>query len=191
MNNRFFLNLLVNFLLVNKLSSIEIMFFTSSNSKLSNKCYPKIGCFNVTDDFFHSTLRPINLSPSSPDEIDTKFILFTRDNPNSGIEFNLMMNSTEVKRSIFKRNKLTKFIIHGFIDNQEIGVWLKEMKDQLLKFDDFNVIIVDWSKGNGLPYSQATANTRIVGAQIASLIQLLIVSQINFISKNLLIQILI
>ena len=35
--------------------------------------------------------------------------------------------------------------------------------------DDFNVIVVDWQHGAGLPYEQATANTRVVGAQIAQL----------------------
>ena len=33
-----------------------------------------------------------------------------------------------------------------------------------------NVIIVDWSDGATLPYSQAAANTRVVGAQIAQLV---------------------
>ena len=34
-----------------------------------------------------------------------------------------------------------------------------------------NVIVVDWGHGATLPYDQATANTRVVGAQIAQLIQ--------------------
>ena len=34
-----------------------------------------------------------------------------------------------------------------------------------------NVIVVDWQKGAALPYGQATANTRLVGAQIAQLVQ--------------------
>ena len=32
-----------------------------------------------------------------------------------------------------------------------------------------NVIVVDWQKGAAFPYTQATANTRVVGAQIAQL----------------------
>lgn len=49
------------------------------------------------------------------------------------------------------------------------------MKDEFLKAGDLNVVIVDWSGGNLLPYTQATANTRVVGAQIASVIKKLIV----------------
>jgi len=36
---------------------------------------------------------------------------------------------------------------------------------------DVNVIRVDWSEGNGFPFEQATANTRVVGAQIGLFIQ--------------------
>lgn len=49
------------------------------------------------------------------------------------------------------------------------------MKDELLKNGDYNVVIVDWSYGNGPPYGQATSNTRIVGAQIGEVIKELIV----------------
>ena len=53
----------------------------------------------------------------------------------------------------------------------------QEMKDAFLLNDDVNVIITDWSGGNLPPYVQATANTRVVGAQIADLINTIIVSR--------------
>lgn len=37
--------------------------------------------------------------------------------------------------------------------------------------EDLNVIIVDWGHGAGIPYAQATANTRVVGAYLAKLIE--------------------
>lgn len=48
------------------------------------------------------------------------------------------------------------------------------MKDKLLKRDDFNIIIVDWSNGAKAPYEQAVGNTRMVGAQMAELIRFLV-----------------
>lgn len=33
-----------------------------------------------------------------------------------------------------------------------------------------NVIIVDWGRGSGFPYTQAAANTRVVGAEVAAMI---------------------
>jgi pancreatic triacylglycerol lipase len=68
-------------------------------------------------------------------------------------------------------------------------------KNALLSTANVNVVVVDWSKGklvnqfiiknhfniffkgNGLPYTQATANTQIVGADIALLISSLIVNK--------------
>ena len=47
------------------------------------------------------------------------------------------------------------------------------MKDELLKYGDYNVILVDWGSGSNFPYTQATANTRVVGAEIAKLIKTL------------------
>lgn len=75
----------------------------------------------------------------------------------------------------FNPAKETKFIVHGFF-HSGAKVYFQEMKDALLGAGDFNVIIVDWSKGNGLPYTQATANTQIVGADIAILVNKLIAS---------------
>ncbi|KAK3612367.1 hypothetical protein CHS0354_011087 [Potamilus streckersoni] len=60
-------------------------------------------------------------------------------------------------------------VVHGFLENGLVD-WLKKMIDELLKTGDFNVILIDWGKGSGLPYTQATANSRVVGAEIAKLI---------------------
>ena len=42
-----------------------------------------------------------------------------------------------------------------------------------------NVIIVDWGHGSGAPYTQATANTRVVGAAVAKLIKQLVAAGAN------------
>ncbi len=47
------------------------------------------------------------------------------------------------------------------------------MKDEFLMHGDYNIIIIDWSGGNKPPYYQATSNTRVVGAEVALLIQAL------------------
>ncbi|GFS42168.1 pancreatic lipase-related protein 2 [Nephila pilipes] len=44
------------------------------------------------------------------------------------------------------------------------------MKDVLLERADENVLIVDWTANNRLPYSVTVANSRLVGAQIAHFI---------------------
>lgn len=41
------------------------------------------------------------------------------------------------------------------------------------------MIVVDWGHGAGLPYGQATANTRVVGAETAVLVQAMISAGAN------------
>lgn len=55
------------------------------------------------------------------------------------------------------------------------------MKDELLKSQDVNIIVVDWAGGSLPLYTQATANTRLVGMEIAYLINYLVVSIIKII----------
>ena len=49
------------------------------------------------------------------------------------------------------------------------------MKDYLLKYSDYNVIVVDWSKAaSSLFYFQSAADTRVVGAMTAFFINKLV-----------------
>ena len=52
----------------------------------------------------------------------------------------------------------------------------QELSQALLKYGDFNVIVTDWGGGSAALYSQAAANTRLVGLEVAHLIEYLIVS---------------
>ena len=55
--------------------------------------------------------------------------------------------------------------------------WVPELKTELLRREDCNVILVDWpkgAKGSLWNYRQAAGNTRLVGAQTAELIRFLI-----------------
>lgn len=51
------------------------------------------------------------------------------------------------------------------------------MRDELLKAEDLNVIVVDWAGGSLPLYTQATANTRLVGLELAYFINYLVVSR--------------
>lgn len=70
-----------------------------------------------------------------------------------------------INRSNFDPKKKTKFIIHGFIDTP-LSNWVGDMRDELIKADDMNVIVVDWAGGSLPLYTQATANTRLVGLEL-------------------------
>lgn len=50
------------------------------------------------------------------------------------------------------------------------------MRDELLKAEDLNVIVVDWAGGSLPLYTQATANTRLVGLELGYFINHLMVT---------------
>jgi len=131
-------------------------------------CYDRVGCFSKD---FPFSERPINLLPESPDSINTMFMLFTRQSRTTGEPLDARHPyQFASKWQHYSNTRGTTVIIHGFMSEVKPGEWMYQMKDELLDNADFNVIIVDWTGGNGLPYTQATGNTRLVGAQLADLI---------------------
>ncbi|KAG7212404.1 hypothetical protein KM043_012722 [Ampulex compressa] len=135
------------------------------------RCYDELGCLNITRSWYHLIHRPLNVFPLPREVINTRFILYTNDNPTEG-QVLIVAKDKSIKRSNFDPKRKTKFIIHGFIDTP-LSNWVKEMRNELLRHGDYNVIIVDWAGGSLPLYTQATANTRLVGLEIANLINYL------------------
>merc|ERR1719193_974799 len=79
-----------------------------------------------------------------------------------------------LKAAGLDKSKPIKFIIHGFIDTG-FEVWVKELTEALLEVEDCVVISVDWGGGSLPLYSQAAANTRVVGLEVAHFINYLMV----------------
>ncbi|XP_013397778.1 pancreatic triacylglycerol lipase [Lingula anatina] len=132
-------------------------------------CYGVLGCFSTEGPFRNIPYRPLNLLPATRKSIGTKFSLFTH---RSKIHADSLVadDASTVSKSLFSAAKETKMIVHGFIETGK-EKWLHDMKDKLLLAGDYNVIIIDWGGGSFLPYTQATGNTRLVGAETALLIQ--------------------
>ncbi|XP_078670851.1 pancreatic triacylglycerol lipase-like [Branchiostoma floridae x Branchiostoma belcheri] len=135
-------------------------------------CYKDLGCFSNARPFF-SAQRPLSLLPQSPANVGTTFGLFTRENPTTQERKKLLAERADLlEESTFNGGRKTKFIIHGFQNNGH-RPWVYNLTDELLKEGDYNVIVVDWKDGAGLPYTQAAANTRVVAAEITRLIRYL------------------
>nr|XP_027197649.1 pancreatic triacylglycerol lipase-like [Dermatophagoides pteronyssinus] len=134
--------------------------------------YPGIGTF-TDNDFYDIKWRPFVALPESPERIDPNYVLYNRK-----IQYNpqtLSFNNTDmIRMSHFDPKLETKILVHGFIDGPLINCWMYPMKDKILVTHDVNVILVDWSKSDFFPYTQATANARIAGAMTGIFIQNLI-----------------
>ncbi|XP_067640448.1 uncharacterized protein [Eurosta solidaginis] len=185
-------------------------------------CYGELGCFEDSGPFAY-----LEMLPSSPQEINTKFYFYSTKNRserplmelpflnmtdafsrfanaahtirrragsvNDTLEDHIMSKTTTTKtttttstttqRSVFKSTPLTIDELHGF-DELSVRVivhgfgsacphvWIYEMKTALMAVEDCIVICVDWENGATFPnYVRAAANTRVVGKQLAMLLQ--------------------
>uniref|UniRef100_A0A8C7A0A5 Triacylglycerol lipase n=1 Tax=Nothoprocta perdicaria TaxID=30464 RepID=A0A8C7A0A5_NOTPE len=144
-------------------------------------CYDRVGCF--TDDVpWSGTLeRPIHKLPWSPETISTRFLLYTKQNSDNYQDISAT-NPTTIRQSNFDVNKKTRFIVHGFIDKGEEN-WLSDLCRRILTVEDVNCICVDWKKGSRCQYTQASNNIRVVGAEIAYFVNVLM-EQFGYSASN-------
>ncbi|XP_036403183.1 inactive pancreatic lipase-related protein 1-like [Megalops cyprinoides] len=132
-------------------------------------CYENLGCFSDDIPWAGTVERPIAQLPWSPEKIGARFLLYTRQNPNNHQE--ISTNKDILLASNYQGNRKTRYIIHGYIDKGDEN-WLIDMCKLMLQVEDINCICVDWKKGGRTLYTQSANNIRVVGAQIAYMIQL-------------------
>ncbi|XP_019315101.2 pancreatic lipase-related protein 2-like [Panthera pardus] len=132
-------------------------------------CYGHLGCFSDGKPWTGILQRPLKLFPWAPKDIDTRFLLYTNENPNN-FQLITATDLDTVKASNFQLERKTRFIIHGFIDKGEES-WLLDMCKKMFQVEKVNCICVDWRRGAKTQYTQAVHNIRVVGAEIAFLIQ--------------------
>jgi len=132
------------------------------------RCFGDLGCF---DNSGYWALRQPNKLPQGPEEIGAEFLVNTRQhNDVTKPEIVKYDDMKSVENSSFDPRKKTKILVHGFLASCKGGQF-EAMAAAILDSFDVNVVRVDWSGGNGFPFEQATANTRVVGAQIGLFIQ--------------------
>ncbi|XP_070288301.1 pancreatic triacylglycerol lipase-like [Myotis yumanensis] len=133
-------------------------------------CFLRLGCFSDDAPWAGIVERPLKILPWGPKEVNTRFLLYTNENPDSFQE--IVAEPSTIEASNFKTDRKTRFIIHGFIDKGEEG-WLANMCKNMFKVENVNCICVDWKSGSRTGYTQASQNIRIVGAEVAYFVQVL------------------
>ncbi|XP_027786114.2 pancreatic triacylglycerol lipase-like isoform X2 [Marmota flaviventris] len=135
-------------------------------------CYDRLGCFTDDSPWGGTLIRPLKMLPWAPGIVNTRFLLYTNENPNSYQVRILLADSSSIRSSNFKTNRKTRFIIHGFTDKGEEN-WLANMCKNMIQVESVNCICVDWKGGSRTGYTQATQNIRVVGAEVAYFINTL------------------
>ncbi|XP_058907709.1 pancreatic triacylglycerol lipase isoform X2 [Kogia breviceps] len=133
-------------------------------------CYQRLGCFSDDSPWAGIVERPFKILPWSPEDVNTRFLLYTNENPDNFQK--LVADPSTIINSNFNTNRKTCFIIHGFIDKGE-EKWLYNICKNLFEVESVNCICVDWKGGSRTGYTQASQNIRIVGAEVAYFIDVL------------------
>lgn len=140
-------------------------------------CFDELGCFLKRSECEEGQGT---LLPQSPDEIRTQFLLFTSATQTNGVALTYDMTEEEFLSAGFDPARLTKFVIHGFINSAESAA-IADVKDALLQQGNYNVIMVNWEGGADIGlvdlikfwtlYRQASQNTRVVAKQLHLLLE--------------------
>lgn len=133
-----------------------------------DQCYSDLGCFPLSEEFYHPRHRPFNTRPWPRKRINTRFEFYSSLRP-EGFQL-LPWDEANLRHSTFDPKLETKIIIPGWLDNIKRALWVRRMKDALLwHWHPVNIIVVQWR--NFTPYTVAAANTRVVGAELANLLR--------------------
>ncbi|KAI9562776.1 lipoxygese-like protein [Daphnia sinensis] len=136
-------------------------------------CYDDLGCITRFS-FADPLLWPINLLPEAREKIGTYFTLYTRESPNPQPPIQISAGDPDaISATTFKATRPTKFLVHGWRNNGFEDTF-QELTQRLLTNGDFNVICVHWGGGSSAFYFQAHANTRLVGLEIALLVNTMV-----------------
>jgi len=145
-----------------------------ARAKLETKCYPRLGCFPMGKDFAsHDRI------PETPEMIKVKMLLHTRETGSENNETLDWQNPKTIADSTFDSAKPTFIFVHGFLSSVD-EEWLVDLVKVSLLMADVNTVRIGWTGGASLwfpwssnplsLYAQWTANTRVVGAEIAMLV---------------------
>nr|XP_042911988.1 pancreatic lipase-related protein 2-like isoform X2 [Parasteatoda tepidariorum] len=127
-------------------------------------------CFEVVHgDYCDTTLSEVyspSYKGSNINNMDTQLWLFTAKNPEKGEPLHKCGGKLP-EDTDFDTTVDTVVIVHGWLDGVCRTAWMREIKEQLFQREKYNVILVDWTWGNTLDYAEASANSIVVGQDIA------------------------
>ncbi|XP_041426747.1 pancreatic lipase-related protein 2 isoform X2 [Xenopus laevis] len=104
-----------------------ISFLVPFVQALKEICYEGTGCFENSFPWAGTEARPERSLSWAPEQVNTRFLLFTKDNPDHFQE----INSSTIFQSHFQTTRKTRFVIHGYTDSGDKG-WVPDMcKDEL------------------------------------------------------------
>ncbi|CAO1342795.1 unnamed protein product [Diamesa tonsa] len=118
-------------------------------------------------------LNPLEIQTIEPmfnAQSDVFYLLYTQSSPN-GVRIG--MNANEIRASTFNAAHPTRFLIHGWLNNQTATVNVLSI-EAYLRRGNFNIIVVDWGAGaQTINYISARNRVNEVAPVVANFIDFL------------------
>lgn len=118
-------------------------------------------------------LNPLEIQTIEPmfnAQSDVFYLLYTQSSPN-GVRIG--MNANEIRGSTFNAAHPTRFLIHGWLNNQTATVNVLSI-EAYLRRGNFNIIVVDWGAGaQTINYISARNRVNEVAPVVANFIDFL------------------
>ncbi|KAL1789013.1 pancreatic triacylglycerol lipase isoform X1 [Sigmodon hispidus] len=124
-------------------------------------CYDRLGCFTDDSPYGGTLERPLKVLPWSPKVVNTRFLLYTNENPNS-YQVVITADASSIRNSNFKTNRKTHFIIHGFTDKGEDS-WLSSICKNM--FQPFREVESRYTKSH---FGYSPSNVHLIGHSLGS-----------------------
>ncbi|XP_040906020.1 inactive pancreatic lipase-related protein 1-like [Toxotes jaculatrix] len=147
---------------------LGLLCFLTGTSYGGEVCFDELGCFGDQPPWGGTAQRPVSVLPWNPEEIGTRFLLFTQSNR----YYQEIKADETIQISNYKGFRKTRFVIPGYLEKGDED-WPQEMCQAMLKWENVNCIAVEWKKGVKTQYAQAANNARVVAAQVVSMITFL------------------
>ncbi|GAB6025824.1 hypothetical protein CHUAL_011805 [Chamberlinius hualienensis] len=126
-------------------------------------CIENVGCFDRQGSFPIIDVKGLKFT------VNVSICLITQGNHYDNAERLDTVDS--FANSSFNATRDTKFIIPGWQSSKNVS-WIREMVDELLINDDYNIFVVNWADYLiNVVYSIAAADTRFVGDKVGQFIQ--------------------
>ncbi|KAM7408088.1 hypothetical protein PAMA_001983 [Pampus argenteus] len=149
--------------------SLGLLCFLLGASYAAEVCF-ELGCFDDLPPWGGTTQRPASVLPWNPEQIGTRFLLFTQKNR----YYQEIKADHTIQASNYYGLRKTRFIIPGYLEKGGGDEdWPQEMCKAILKWENVNCIALEWKNGVKTQYAQAANNARVVAAQVESMITFL------------------
>uniref|UniRef100_UPI0037E7B78E inactive pancreatic lipase-related protein 1-like n=1 Tax=Semicossyphus pulcher TaxID=241346 RepID=UPI0037E7B78E len=148
--------------------SVGLLCFLVGASYAAEVCFDELGCFNDLPPWGGTDERPASILPWDPQEIGTRFLLFTQKNR----YYQEIKADKSIEATNYSKLRKTRFIIPGYLEKGDED-WPQDMCKVTVSWENVNCIAVEWKKGVKTQYAQAANNGRVVAAQVAHMIQFL------------------